>query len=709
MREDLGNGEQQSPNQDELDPRTEWDQFAVYYKTIPGLLIANLLVSVATAILFTGFPPAWWTYHWIGAHCIVIGIRAWAARGFNPELPDYERRGWWKLQAILGSGATGLLWGIGALIFFEPRSLANNAILIVLLGTINSVGALSLSQVKKAFLALLFASMPLLVIRLVLVSDLVSIVIACTTVFYSFLLYWTGHVAHRTYREIYKQRTYHLNALEAVSASESRLRSILDAMPVPLVIAGLENPMISYANAAAYEEFGYSEEDPVVGSSVHEYWAHPDDREIVERQLIEQHFAKDVEAEFRRKNGKTFWGIISSSLMEYEGKPSVLSAISDITERKNIEKEVIRLLRFQESVIESANDSFVVFDSNFKIIIWNHAAEEMSGYTRQEMTDGNHSFLDLIIEDDVREDFKSGGEAIVAGTLDAHVEEASIRRKDGSTRVIAWRARAMKDEEGRIMGLIALGRDVTERITRERELRESHRKLEERTLELEELNRELDAFAHSVSHDLRTPIGHISGFSQMLIDQLEDGAEEDAKKAANRIIAVSKRMEELISDLMLLSRAGKMELRVDSVELSMIVRECITFWHEREPEREMDIDIAPDVSADADPSLIKVAIENLINNAWKYTAKKERTEIRFGVERIDGENIYHIKDNGVGFDPDRRDELFQTFSRLHTDDEFRGTGLGLATVERIIRRHGGRIWAEGDPGKGATFYFTLHV
>ena len=246
---------------------------------------------------------------------------------------------------------------------------------------------------------------------------------------------------------------------------------------------------------------------------------------------------------------------------------------------------------------------------------------------------------------------------------------------------------------------------------RDRSLQSSHDLLEQRvhqrTEALNASNRELEAFCYSVSHDLRSPLRSIDGFSQALVEDLEGRLDEVSLGHLRRIRAATHRMGTLIDDLLNLSRITRTELTKQQVDLSALVRTVAADHAAAQPERAVVIVIEPAVEANGDPRLLRQVFENLMGNAWKFTSKQPEARVEFGVITNPGETIYFVRDNGVGFDPMYAEHLFGVFQRLHSMTEFPGTGVGLAIVDRIVRRHGGRIWADAAVGRGATFYFTL--
>lgn len=253
-------------------------------------------------------------------------------------------------------------------------------------------------------------------------------------------------------------------------------------------------------------------------------------------------------------------------------------------------------------------------------------------------------------------------------------------------------------------------RDAALRRTEE-EIRTLNIRLEERvsqrTAELEASNRELAAFSYSVSHDLRAPLRTLDGFSRILLEDYSDRLDATARDYLGRLRSGSQRMAELIDDLLTLSRLTRAEMRRGAVDLTGLAWGVVAELREREPGRSVDVRIEDGLFATGDPDLIRVALDNLLGNAWKFTSRRPEGLIEVGREAIEGAEVFYVRDNGAGFDMAYASKLFGAFQRLHGSDEFEGTGIGLATVARIIHRHGGQVWANGEVGVGATFRFTL--
>ena len=257
------------------------------------------------------------------------------------------------------------------------------------------------------------------------------------------------------------------------------------------------------------------------------------------------------------------------------------------------------------------------------------------------------------------------------------------------------------DDRGEIHALLHTFSDLPD-------LAATQEALSQRTIQLEAANRELESFSYSVSHDLQAPLRMINGFSQILWENYRPHLDDRGQHYLQRIQANSQRMSDLIDALLGLSRVTRSQMKTSKVNLSAIALNIIEELTAEDPQRQVEVTIAPNLEVNGDPQLLRIALCNLFNNAWKYTSRRSPAKIEFDVLISDeGATTYYLRDNGAGFDRDYADKLFKAFQRLHSSGEFPGTGIGLATVQRIIFRHGGKVWAEGQCDRGATIYFSL--
>ncbi|HWF19614.1 MAG TPA: PAS domain S-box protein, partial [Verrucomicrobiae bacterium] len=292
--------------------------------------------------------------------------------------------------------------------------------------------------------------------------------------------------------------------------------------------------------------------------------------------------------------------------------------------------------------------------------------------------------------------------------------EVECRLQDRRTGRYRWhliRAVPNHDEQYRVVGWFGTSTDIEDQKRVEGEIRELNTALErrvaERTAQLQASNQELEAFSYSVSHDLRAPLRSIDAFSQLVREDYEDKLDEQGKEYLGIVGNASRQMGQLIDDLLHLSRVTRSEMRRGTVDLSALATTIMDNLKQLEPRRKVEMVIAPGLEAQGDGQLLRVVLENLLNNAWKFTSRKPEARIELGVEGQNAERVFFVKDNGAGFDMTYSNKLFAAFQRLHSTSEFPGHGIGLATVQRIIHRHGGRIWANSAVDQGATFYFTL--
>lgn len=360
------------------------------------------------------------------------------------------------------------------------------------------------------------------------------------------------------------------------------------------------------------------------------------------------------------------------------------------------------------AIVESSDDAIIGKDLDGRILNWNRGAEQLYGYTSEEVVGRP---VMLLVPPDYADEVPEFLDSIKQGAGINH-HETVLRRKDGQLIDVALTISPIKDTADEVTGASIIARDITERKRAQAKIQLLNETLEQRVLErtaqLEASNKELEAFSYSVSHDLRAPLRTIDGFSQALEEDYADKIDADGKTYLNRVRAATQRMAQLIDDMLQLSRVARSEMQLNErVDLSALARAIAAEMEQSEPERNVEFLIADKLTARADVRLIQIVLENLLRNAWKFTSKQAHARIEFGMEQHNGNAAYFVRDNGAGFDMAYSNKLFGAFQRLHGATEFEGTGIGLATTQRIVRRHGGKVWAEGSVGLGATFYFTL--
>jgi PAS domain S-box-containing protein len=401
-----------------------------------------------------------------------------------------------------------------------------------------------------------------------------------------------------------------------------------------------------------------------------------------------------------RADGGEFPIEASISQIESDGERLYTVILRDITERKNAEealKEHSRILDLAPVLIRDMSD---------RIMFWNSGAEQMYGWSSEEAVGKITHIL-------FRTEFPRPLEEIKAQLFAyGHWEGELVKtRRDGKRVVVASPWVLHKNELDEPKAILEINNDITERKRAEEEVRRLNEELEqrvkERTAQLEAANKELEAFSYSVSHDLRAPLRHINGFSQALLEDYAGQLDEVGKGYLEEVRGASQEMAQLIDDVLQLARVTRSEMRWEVVNLSQLAGEVLAELQKREPARAPGVQIEEGLTTRGDKRLLRVMLGNLLGNSWKFTAKSENAKISFGRDEKGGEAVFFVRDNGAGFDMAYADKLFGAFQRLHTADEFEGTGIGLATVQRIVNRHGGRVWAEGAVNQGATFYFTL--
>ncbi len=369
----------------------------------------------------------------------------------------------------------------------------------------------------------------------------------------------------------------------------------------------------------------------------------------------------------------------------------------DAARQRAARREADRTTRFLDSILEHLPAMvFVKEAGELRFERLNRAAEELLGVSRKDLI--GKSDWDFFPEEQAKFFQAKDRQTLERGVV-VDIEEEPIETK-GGRRWLHTRKVPLVDERGTPRYLLGISEDITER-------KRSAAALKEEKEKAENLNRELEAFSYSVAHDLRAPLRSIDGFSRALLEDSGDRLDEVGRGHLQRVLGASERMAELIDDLLMLSRLSRTDLELSDVDISALAKESVAALLQDAGERDVAVKIAPDLTTRGDPRLLRVVMDNLLGNALKFTRGRERATIEVGAEGDRGERVYFVKDDGVGFDERYADKLFGPFQRLHSVRDFPGTGIGLATVQRVVSRHGGRVWARSQVGQGATFSFTL--
>ncbi|HAH23722.1 MAG TPA: hypothetical protein DCL77_08190 [Prolixibacteraceae bacterium] len=492
--------------------------------------------------------------------------------------------------------------------------------------------------------------------------------------------------------------------------SEEKFRKAFLINPDSIIISNLNNGRFISVNHGFTEIFEFMEEEVIGKTSLEvNFWHNPEDRKTWVKGIEEKGVIDNFEAKLCTKSGKIMNTLMSSAIIELDGVPNILSTIKDITERKLVEEA----LRYNEAMLNEMGRVGQIGGWEFYPLIgqvrWTEEAARI-----HDLDPTPTISLEEAINYYYGESFprikQAVHEAIVlAKPFDLESEILSAKGIRKWVRTIGYPV----VEEGKVVKVHGSTQDITQRKQAEEEIRKLNETLEQkvvdRTAQLKEANQELEAFSYSVSHDLRAPLRHINGFVELLTTKYHDLLPENGRHYLDVITNSSRQMGTLIDDLLQFSRTGRQEMQQTDLDMNVVLQEVIKLLAPDIEDRKIKWEIAKLPLLMGDHPLLRVVWYNLLSNALKFTKAKDPAIVQIGFLPEEKEYVFFVRDNGAGFDMRYAHKLFGVFQRLHSKDEFEGTGIGLANVRRIILKHGGRTWAESQPDQGATFYFTIPV
>jgi PAS domain S-box-containing protein len=490
---------------------------------------------------------------------------------------------------------------------------------------------------------------------------------------------------------------------------EQKFRNLLESAPDAIVIVD-QKGLIQLINAQTEKLFGYTRAE-LIGAPVEalvpqcfrgRHWSH---REGYAQSPQPRSMGAGLELYGRRKDGTEFPIEISLSPLETAEGTLVCSAIRDVTQRKQLaERHRENEFRFRLLIDAVKDYAIISLDADGLVTTWNTGAERLKGYSSGEII-GQHMSRFYPQADIAR---RKPDQELQQAASTGHMEDQGWRvRKDGSHFWAEVAITAVHDSAGKLIGFLKIAKDITAKRDAEDQIQKLNSELTQRVEELGTVNRELESFSYSVSHDLRAPLRHVDGFARILKEEYSPTLPEDAIRYLDRILEAATHMGQLIDDLLNLARIGRREMKREGVRIANVVKQAIAELPSEAQERRIEWRIEPLPEMNCDAGLLKLVFTNLLSNAVKFTRKQPIAVIEIGARMTGGVATIFVRDNGVGFDPRYADKLFGVFQRLHRHEDFEGTGVGLATVQRIIHRHGGEIWAESQVNSGTTFSFTL--
>src|SRR5271157_2502638 len=521
------------------------------------------------------------------------------------------------------------------------------------------------------------------------------------------LLGMAGVVIERDIGDRERARQAMQEQREALAQSEEATRALLEAASQGIVAADAGGGIV-LVNGETRQMFGYGGEE-LKGKRI---------ETLLPEALRERHEAhreeygnapkprpmgagRDIMG--RRKDGSEFPVEVGLGRVQTPSGQLFVAYITDITERRRAGEALRKSERDLRRYMESAPAAIATFDREMRYLAVSRRFRDTYGLGDRELL--GHSHYEIF--PDIPERWRTAHKRCLAGAVERNAGEP-FPRADGREQWIRWEIQPWEETDGSVGGIVLFTEDITRQKRTEDENQRLNAELEqrvkERTEQLEAANKEMEAFAYSVSHDLRAPLRGIDGWSKALLEDCGEQIDARAREYLERVRGETQRLGRLIDEMLRLSQVTRAEMRRGEVDLTGLANAIAGRLRERAPERDLEFLVESGLTASGDAQLLEIALTNLLDNAVKFTGPRRHARIEFGRQECETEDVFFVGDNGVGFDMAYAGGLFGAFQRLHKASEFPGTGIGLATAQRVIRRHGGRMWAEAQPEKGATFY-----
>lgn len=485
--------------------------------------------------------------------------------------------------------------------------------------------------------------------------------------------------------------------------SEDKFAKIFENCPVGISIGSLPEGKLVDINSGFLSMFGYSREEVLGKTTLDLNMIDAKEREQIKQELLLKGKVNNKEITVTKKSGEKFAALISLDHFTFKGQLYGITISYDISERKKSENEIKQAYQFVDAIVENIPNMLFVKDAeHLRFVRFNKAGENLLGYNRNDLLGKND--YDLFPKDQA-DFFTAKDKQVLNNRGVTDILEEPIETKTG-LRWLHTRKIPLNDNKGKVKYLIGISEDITEQKNQEDKIKQLNKELEKNIEQLEIVNKELEAFTYSVSHDLRAPLRAVDGYARIIEDEYNASLNEEGKRLLGIIQYNAKKMGTLIDDLLAFSRLGKKELKKVDIDMLELANAAL-YDIEKVEKHSAVVTIGNLHPVRADYALMTQVVVNLISNAIKYSSKKEKPVIEISSQLKENEVIYCIEDNGVGFNMQYVHKLFGVFQRLHSMEEFQGTGVGLAIVQRIIVKHGGKIWAEAETGVGARFYFSL--